>query len=483
MRSKRVDRSLSLRTLSLAFAGSSAIVLIAVAAAFIWWSRATMDAAEEARRLIPAVDAADRLERDLRQYHWVANLDLASRDPALSARRRELEAELRAQVDSAALQGADLDQRDLLVPLRGQLDAYLAARAAAEAATLPLDQLLVSARPGFEQVVATIAEIERHFLQRRRDAEARALWMLRVETAALIVVAALLILGIAASALVAARLVVTPVLRLEQAAERFRAGAAPEVVAGGALVELRLLAERFNEMTAAIAAQRKNQLTYLAAVAHDLKNPLASLKMAVQLLERDRGPVAPARFRLLDRQIDRLSRMIGDLLDAAQIEAGHLELKPASFDLREAARSVVDLYAPSAGAHRLCLVVPDAPVMVTGDPMRIEQVIGNLVSNAIKYSPEGGPVEVALATVDGEAQLSVSDHGVGIPVNEIANVFQPFRRRRATAELAPGVGLGLSIVRRIVDAHRGHIEVESALQRGSTFRVRLPLGVQEGARA
>jgi signal transduction histidine kinase len=166
--------------------------------------------------------------------------------------------------------------------------------------------------------------------------------------------------------------------------------------------------------------------------------------------------------------------MVGDLLDATRIEAGELALRLTALDLRTAAQAMIDLFTPAATAHRITLKAPDRAVLIRGDALRIEQVISNLLSNAIKYSPAGGPVDVAVSQTDREAELSVADRGSGIPAEEIANMFLPFRRLPATSQIR-GVGLGLSVVARIVSAHGGRIEVESTPGVGSTFRVRLPL--------
>jgi signal transduction histidine kinase len=177
---------------------------------------------------------------------------------------------------------------------------------------------------------------------------------------------------------------------------------------------------------------------------------------------------------ILERQLGRLTRMVGDLLDASRIEAGELELNVEEVDLRKVAREVVELYAPTSPAHQVELEAPEQPVRVRADPLRLEQVVSNLVSNAIKYAPEGGPVKVVVGVEGDEAVLAVKDRGVGIPPEEIPDLFLPFRRRAMTRNLAPGAGLGLSVVRRILQAHGGRIEVESVQGTGSTFRIRLP---------
>ena len=235
-----------------------------------------------------------------------------------------------------------------------------------------------------------------------------------------------------------------------------------------------------NETTRALADQRKQQLTFIAGVAHDLRNPLSGLKITVDLLHELEPSLASREsgaraLGVLRRNIDRLTRMVDDLLDTSRIEAGGVALCfEDGVDLREAARSAVELYGGTSPRHAVRLEVPEAPVTIRADPTRLDQVVGNLVSNAIKYSPEGGDIVVRVEKRGADAILAVCDRGVGIPPEEHARIFEPFRRAGRAADLAPGAGLGLSVVRRIVEAHGGHVELQSAPERGSEFRIVLP---------
>jgi signal transduction histidine kinase len=133
------------------------------------------------------------------------------------------------------------------------------------------------------------------------------------------------------------------------------------------------------------------------------------------------------------------------------------------------------MFEGSSPDHRLELDLPQEPIHAAFDPLRIGQVLTNLVSNAIKYSPAGGPVRVSLERADGSAVLAVTDRGLGISPEDRAELFQPFRRGASVQDAIPGVGLGLAASRKLVQAHGGTIEVESEPGSGSTFRVILPL--------
>lgn len=275
-----------------------------------------------------------------------------------------------------------------------------------------------------------------------------------------------------------------PMLALAGAMHRYAAGdpAARAPVDGPA--ELAATARQFNAMADALARRREQQLAFLAGVAHDLRNPLSALRLAVRAHPPD-APLAPeARIRrtlgLVDRQVERLERMLTDLLDGARVESGHLDLRLAPTDLRRLSEEVVALFAESSAQHRVRLEAVD--LVITCDPVRVEQVLVNLLSNAIKYSPSGGEVVVALAPAGDAARLSVSDEGIGVAPAEVEAIFQPFRRSDRVRDV-PGSGLGLSVVRRIVESHGGSVSLEARPGGGSRFSVLLPREPGAGARS
>lgn len=270
-----------------------------------------------------------------------------------------------------------------------------------------------------------------------------------------------------------------PVLAIEEQMRRYTRGdrSARAPVQGAA--EVSSLARGFNEMAETIESQRERQLTFLAGVAHDLRNPLSALKMSNAVIAPDR-PLPPEdrvrqTFTRVQRQVERLERMVFDLLDAARIESGKLDLRLEATDLREVVNSSVELFAPTTARHQLVVEAPDEPLMVSCDAVRLEQVLNNLISNAIKYSPKGGTVRASLSRDGGCARLSVTDEGVGIGPEDIDRIFDPFRRTGASKEMVSGVGLGLYVAKRIVEGHGGRIVVTSMPGRGSTFTVELPV--------
>ncbi|MCY0989907.1 HAMP domain-containing sensor histidine kinase [Nannocystis sp. ILAH1] len=239
--------------------------------------------------------------------------------------------------------------------------------------------------------------------------------------------------------------------------------------------ELREIAGRFNAMADVLAAQRAAQMTFLGGVAHDLKNPLAALRLALAAQARDPDSAARTRrtLEIVERQTSHLGRMVGDFLDIARIEAGKLELRPVDADLRELVRESAALF-DGYPHHQLALELPDEPVAIRCDPLRVTQIVVNLISNAVKYSPQGGPVGIAVNATDELATVAVRDHGIGMSEAEVRRIFEPFSRVGLSRDAIPGVGLGLHVVLQLVRAHGGTVDVDSAPGRGSTFRVHLP---------
>jgi signal transduction histidine kinase len=308
-----------------------------------------------------------------------------------------------------------------------------------------------------------------------RDAHARATHWDRIATVAGIVIGICIVAVTGALVLWLRRRVIRPLFALADTVKQFGDGNRMVRAQEDGPTELRDMTRSFNEMADAIAAQRQAQTAFLGGVAHDLRNPLSALKLAVDVVEPEQPlPPEPQLRRMLailGRQIDHLDRMVGDFLDMEKIEAGTLELAVAQNDVRPIVRDSMELF-PASARLRFHVAMPDEPAVILCDPVRIGQAVTNLVSNALKYSPPGEPIDITVSAGPAEVTIEVTDRGVGIPREDQKRIFEPFRRG-ATRNTVPGTGLGLFNVRRIVQAHGGRIEVESVPALGSTFRIHL----------
>lgn len=222
---------------------------------------------------------------------------------------------------------------------------------------------------------------------------------------------------------------------------------------------------------------------FVSIASHELKTPLTTIKGNVQLLARVLNQESIDRDRAarignqLQIEVNRLQILVNDLLDAARIQRGALELRIERLDLAELAGQVVEQFldAPEyTDQHTLTLEAP-APVIGMWDPIQLNQALTNLISNALKYSPNGGDVRVVVYQLGEQAEVVIKDHGIGLSSAEQSVIFQPFVRGDALRQRTSGTGLGLHITAQIVQRHDGTISVESEPGHGSSFRIRLPL--------
>ncbi|HEY7462978.1 MAG TPA: HAMP domain-containing sensor histidine kinase [Candidatus Limnocylindria bacterium] len=285
---------------------------------------------------------------------------------------------------------------------------------------------------------------------------------------------------------VAARRLTGPLARLRRASSRFAQGDLEERAPPFDIIEVDELSQQFNlmadqlsESVRLLQADRDRLREFVADVSHELRTPIAALRTFTELL-REGNPDDAQRREFLDRsteQINRLEWMSTNLLDLSRIDAGIFPLDMRSGDLRDPVRSTVEAHAEIAEQRGIGLVsqVPTSPVMLRFDRERIVQLLSNLVGNALKFTPRGGEVIVALRDGTESPTLQVRDSGPGIPQAELPHVFDRFFRGTNVGDArASGSGLGLSIARSIVEMHGGSISVASELGRGSTFTITLP---------
>jgi signal transduction histidine kinase len=227
------------------------------------------------------------------------------------------------------------------------------------------------------------------------------------------------------------------------------------------------------------AHRRKDE--FLATLAHELRNPLAPVRNAAQLLQRKGGASPDIQWAatLIDRQVQAMSHLIDDLMDVSRINQGKIELRGDRVDLAKVLQDAVETARPVIDecGHELVLVLPQDPMVLDADPTRLAQAFTNLLNNAAKYMDHGGRIEVRAEREGGEVVVTVRDRGIGIAPERLASVFEMFSQVETALERSRGgLGIGLSLTQRLVEMHAGSVTARSdGLGHGSDFVVRLPL--------
>ncbi len=229
------------------------------------------------------------------------------------------------------------------------------------------------------------------------------------------------------------------------------------------------------------ALEQKDE--FISIASHELKTPVTSLKGFTQILqmkfEKEENEFAAQLLSKMNKQVDKLANLIVELLDATKIENGQLQFLKESFDINDLIIETVEEMQRSAISHKINVELCDT-TMITGDRNRIGQVIINLISNAIKYSPEASDILITSVIESNKIKIGVQDHGIGIPASKLENVFDRFFRITGdNRETFPGLGLGLFISKEITKRHNGEIFAESAEGKGSTFCFTLPANVNK----
>ena len=421
--------------------------------------------------LLLAFDAAltlhhlDAAARDEMQHATRLQLMQDFEVAALEANRRPSADWQRADSALSQLQ-SDGDRRTDLAPLA---QAYRALKVDFDSRTPSSDE-----RPFLD----TLRDFRRDEFARVSHDTDRSEQLDKLSRGAILVLLVLALTGLVAGGIELWTRVFGPLLQVSQAAKRFGQGDLSARVPIERADEIGALGQNWNDMAAAIEAREAERLRFVAAVAHDLKNPLMVVGMAAVMMRDKPDKFSPAQradwLEKIARNARRMEAMIADLTNAVQAQTGALQLHRAPLDLARVARDC---------AEETALAFPNHPIRcegatsleLNGDCARLERVIANLLSNAAKYSASGRPVVVQWEARQNRAILEVRDAGAGISPADLKRLFTPFVRLERTEKMASGTGLGLATTKKIVEAHGGKLEVESEVGVGSIFRVVLPI--------
>jgi signal transduction histidine kinase len=298
--------------------------------------------------------------------------------------------------------------------------------------------------------------------------------------------------GLVISALlsmVLARALVTPISQLTRAAKRVAGGDFAHKPESSAHDEIGTLTRTFNEMASRLEGTldtlRKSEAMrreFVANVSHELRTPITSIRSYAETLSDSMGAIPPETEReflgVIVTESDRMTKIVQDLLTLSRFDAGSIEFKFEEFSFEKSVRDVYNAMLLEAQRHHhdFTINIKEDPGMIRGDKARVEQVIMNFVSNAIKYTPDGGRIQMSAGKKDDVVWVSVRDNGIGIPKDDMEHVFERFYRvDKARSRESGGTGLGLSIASEIVSRHNGEISIQSKLGKGTTITMTLPV--------
>lgn len=283
--------------------------------------------------------------------------------------------------------------------------------------------------------------------------------------------------AIAAALLVAFLLAATltgPLRGLRQTAERMEQGQIDARVAAGGAPELAAVGRALNRLSESLEHEEEIRKQTVADLAHELRTPVNGLLTRIEAAQ-DGVLEAPGNLEAMHREAVRLTRLLDDLARLADAEQPGLLLEKSPLDLARVARAAAESFAPRFAEAGIAFDVTAASAWVDGNAGRLEQIVSNLISNALRYSERGGTVVLRVERAGDEVVLEVADTGAGIAPDDLRHIFTRFwRGDRSRSRATGGTGIGLAIVRELVRAHEGRVDVDSVLGHGSRFRVVLP---------
>ena len=252
------------------------------------------------------------------------------------------------------------------------------------------------------------------------------------------------------------------------------------------MAEQEALAERLRATVEALRSASAAKSDFVASMSHEFRTPLSAILgfselMGTEPRDGDRVSVPVEWVDHIHRGGQHLLALVNDVLDLARVEAGRLELRPEPLDVGSAVTEAVNGLRPLADRKSIAISVDVAPMVVSADRGRFRQILYNLISNAIKYTPDSGTITVTGSRSDSEIRVAVADTGVGIDPKDHESVFEEFRQVGDPTERQPGSGLGLAVTKRLAEAHEGRIELVSARGEGSTFTLVLPAETEQAA--
>ncbi len=276
------------------------------------------------------------------------------------------------------------------------------------------------------------------------------------------------------------RTIARPLKRLAVAAERVRLGRGRDVAVPrfmGRRDEIGELSRALSDMTLSLHHRMDATESFAADVSHELKNPLASMRGAIDVLQMTKDPASQARlFAVLQHDMQRMQRLITDISDASRLDAELSRSNLEQVDMSAMLRTLVEMYGAAHEQIKFAAKIPAQPIQVAGLELRLGQVLRNILDNAVSFSPPQGCIKIQLGRERGMAHVSIEDDGPGIPADNVEDIFKRFYSERPSSEdFGQHSGLGLAISKQIVEAHGGTLRAENIMPHGARFSLALPL--------
>jgi signal transduction histidine kinase len=270
---------------------------------------------------------------------------------------------------------------------------------------------------------------------------------------------------------------VSPIEKITATAQALRSGSRDARTGLDGEDEIAVLGRTFDDMADAIEADRQMERRLTADVAHELRTPLQAIQATVEAMQDGVLPADEERLGVVRDETVRLARLADGILELTRLERGSMPFKLERIDVAEPVRAAVDAIEALTESRDLALSVDVADrVFVNADKDRIQQAVGNLLSNAARYTPPGGRISIALRAESGQAVIEVTDTGIGVSADDMPMLFSRFwRADAARATTTGGIGIGLAVTKEIVERHGGMIGAESEEGKGTRFTVKLPL--------
>ena len=276
------------------------------------------------------------------------------------------------------------------------------------------------------------------------------------------------------------RSIMNPVAEITEKAQRIASGSYGVQIKTPYRDEIGELADTINEMSNKISQNEKVQTDFISSLSHELRTPLTSIKGACETVMDDPEMPQETRQYFLDMALtesDRMTRIVSDLLVLSRLDNKRTQWKLETFDAAKSVQRLIEVMRVDIDArrHEVTFTAQENIPPLTVDKERVEQVVINILSNSVKYTPEGGKIDVSVTSAEEKITIRIADNGIGIPEEDLAHVFERFYRveKSRTSETG-GTGLGLAIAKELIEAHGGSISMESSLGKGSAVTIVLP---------